>query len=239
MHSRFFQLTSSIVLMLFISVCYSDGSSIDKVYLPYVQPLEKEIETRFLVEEDNVQTQEPSYLNKTAFGMALNEKLFSEIYVVTQDDKQSTPKTVAYELEMRYQLTEQGEYSIDFGSMLEIENYAHKDIWEVGVGLLASGQWKNTVNTANIFIINEWGKNIDSEIETAFSFQSKYRLSSFIEPGFEVYLSQDTTALGPIIMGSFKTLPTHKLFWHLGFIKGYDKAIPDNTLKLHLEYEFL
>jgi hypothetical protein len=239
MQSRILKSTTSILLMMFMSVCYSDGSSIDKVYLPYVQPLEKEIETRLLVEKDNVLTKDTSYLNKTAYGMALNEKLFSEIYVVTQDDKQSSPKTYAYEIEMRYQLTEQGEYSIDFGSMLEIENYAHKDIWEVGVGLLASGQWKNTVNTANIFIINEWGKDIKSEIETAFSFQSKYRLSSFVEPGFEVYLSQETTALGPIIMGSFKTLPTHKLFWHLGVIKGYDPEIPDKTYKFQLEYEFL
>jgi len=207
--------------------------------VPYVQPLEKEFETRFMVEKDNAQTLETYYLNKTAFGFSINERLFSEFYIITEDDKSMQPKTRAYEIELRYQLTEQGEYSLDFGAMFELEKYARKNIWEAKTGLLTTGQYRNIETTTNIFLINEWGNDIQSEFETAFSLQSKYRLSPAFEPGFEAYFSQDTTALGPIIMGSFKIKPSQKLYWHLGIIKGYDKEIPDKTIKFHLEYEFL
>jgi len=127
-------------VILYIPLCYSDGSSIDKVYVPYVQPLEKEFETRFMVEKDNAQTLETYYLNKTAFGFSINERLFSEFYIITEDDKSMQPKTRAYEIELRYQLTEQGEYSLDFGAMFELEKYARKNIWEAKTGLLTKGQ---------------------------------------------------------------------------------------------------
>ncbi|HAU08968.1 MAG TPA: hypothetical protein DCS16_04440, partial [Gammaproteobacteria bacterium] len=102
----------------------------------------------------------------------------------------------ALEFELKWQLTEQGEYSADWGLVFELEHGVEQDLDELSVGLLLEKEFGRWSATANLFAIQEWGEDIKSEFETAFGLQARYRYSRLFEPALEFYLGQDTIGLG-------------------------------------------
>ncbi|WIO73847.1 hypothetical protein QP938_11160 [Porticoccaceae bacterium LTM1] len=221
---------------LFVASAWADGNTIDKIYTPYVQPLEKELEYQLLVERDDPETEDQRLRHKFGFGSAVSEHLFVEGYALFSDTDNLEHE--GYELEFRYQLTEQGEYDSDWGVMFELERESEDDKWEAAVGLLNTREWKNWLITTNLFVIREWGSHIDAELETTAALQAKYRQSPNFEPGLELFVSQDTLAIGPAFSGQWKTTTSDKLLWQFGVYWGVKDETPDTTVKFQLEYEF-
>lgn len=240
---------TALVLVLFFSgvstFCWADGSSIDKVYLPYVQPLEKELEYRALFESgangfgDDTAADTERSIHKLGYGFSVNEHWFVEAYLLGERLSGESIKIEGYELEAKLQLTEQGELDIDWGLLLELEKSKDQDSWEAKVGLLGVKDWGSVSAAGNVFVIREWGGDIRAEMEAAVSFQLRYRMQPEVEPGVEFYASQDTRALGPVVMGRLAVGSKEKLFWHLGAMLGVGKDTADRTVKLQLEYEYL
>jgi len=220
----------SIFWLLCVStVNHADGLAIDKVYHPYVQPLEKEIEWR-LTASDGADT------HRFGFGQSVSDRLFLEGYVIAKQDG-SDFKIEAYEVEALIQLTEQGEYAYDWGLLFEIERETHDNIWEVASTLLIEREINNWVWTGNASVIYESGNN-ETEFETALAMQLKYRLSRQLEPMFEMYKAEDTFAIGPGLMGDVKFTGRQKLHWETGLLIGADSETPDSSLRVSAEYEF-
>ena len=228
----------TLLLLLGAGDAIADGSSIGKVYLPYVQPLEKEIEYRFSDEHYHA-TGVTDIRHKLGVGSAFGERWFVELYGVAEDGNEKPPSMEATELEVRYQLSEQGEYAADWAVQCELERYHDMDAQEVKVGFLTSRDFASFTTVANLFLIREWGSDIVSENELSASVQARYRLGPSFEPGLEYFASEETRALGPVIMGELPISSGQKLFWHLGYIFGLDDDTADRTVKLQLEYEFL
>lgn len=230
-----FRLCWLLLFSLVSSFVVADGSSIKKVYEPYVQPLEKELEYQVLIERDNVEFGEQRSKHKLGFGASFTDSWFTELSVVYSD----TPSfdLEAYELEMRFQLTEQGEYASDWGLMLEVEKENSQDAWEVALGVLNVYEWQRWQLTSNLFLGVEGRAGVNNEVESAAAMQLKYRHSSVFEPGLEVFVSEDTKAVGLVFMGSVKVSTTDKLFWQLGALVGMNATTPDTTIKFLLEYE--
>lgn len=214
----------------------ADGSTIGKIYQPYVQPLEKEIEYIGLVEDDSPEVDRSRTRHQMAVGAALSDQWFAEGLVTYVDEP--SYELSSYELELRRQLTEQGQYDSDWGLMLELEKLDGVDAWEAAVGVLNTRDWRRWQLTANLFLIQEWGGDVQSELETAFAFQGKYRYRPALEPGFELFLSQDTRAIGPVVGGQLRLSGTDKLYWQLAFLVGCSNRTADQNVKLQLEYEF-
>lgn len=214
----------------------ADGIVIDKIYDPYVQPLEKEFEFRSLVfsDDDLADTQK----HRFGFGRSLSERWFGEIYAVGVKTTGEEFRIDTYELEFKRQLTEQGEYAFDWGLLFEIERQADVDIWEISTSLIASREFGGWVGTANFDVIYEWGDPVINEFETAFHTQFRRRWSEHFEPGVEIHLGQDTLAVGPIFAGLKRLGGGSKLAWELGYFAGLDEITPDDTVRLTLEYEF-
>jgi hypothetical protein len=214
----------------------ADGSSIGKIYYPYVQSLEKEFEYEALVERDNVERGKHQVNHRFGLGFSVSEDWFAEASVNYHDANSFALES--YELELLHQLTEQGEYDSDWGLLLELEKEDTEDLWESSLGILNSFEWHRWQMTTNAFLIYEWGNDIDNEFETALALQAKYRYSALWEPGFELFVSQNTHALGPSIYGMTKVSPSNTLFWELSLLAGVENDTPNTTLKLALEYEF-
>lgn len=227
-----------ILSFLYLNLCYADGSSIDKVYLPYVQPLEKELEYRVLHERYN-SDELTSTKHKLGYGMAVNERWFTEVYVIGEELDNQSLDLKAYEIEAKWQLTEQGEFAYDWGFLFELEKYDALNIWEAKVGLLVVKDWQKISAVANAYLIREWGSDIENESEVAAALQLRYRLTPMFEPGLEYFSSEETQAVGPVIMGELRVGAQQKLFWQLGYIIGLNHDTADKTIKLQLEYEFL
>lgn len=226
---------NKILKLIAISALYptcllADGELVDKVYHPYVQPLEREFEWRAL-SVDDVQTYQ------FALGYSLSDRLFVEGYLIAEDSNEGL-KLDAYEIEAKWQLTEQGEYAADWGLLFELEKQQHIDTWESSVGLLMERQWGRWVGAANVKIIYEWGPEIKNELETSLASQLRYRYKPYLEPAIEFYSSEQGSALGPVLMGDIRLASAKKLHWEVGSILGLDDATPNNTWRLLLEYEF-
>lgn len=209
----------------------ADDSAIDKVYHPYVQPLEREIEWRMLDSNEQQKYQ-------LAIGTSLTDRLFVEAYLVSTRTDLEQLDVEAYELEAKYQLTEQGEYAMDWAVLTELEKQRHQDNWELSTALIVEKEWADWSATANMWLIYEWGDTIDNELESALALQARYRYSRFFEPAIELYSGQDTLALGPVAMGNVKFSGRKQLHWEAGVIVGLDTKTPDTTLRFLTEYEF-
>lgn len=232
-------LTATLLLLFVVSHnSVADGSSIDKIYHPYVNALEKELEYRVIQARKEPTSNTLQQLHKLGAGKSINERWFIEAYIVAEKFGSEDLALAAYEFESKWQLTEQGEYAVDWGLLAEIEKAHDKDAFEAKLALLVAKDWQKFTAIGNVFLINEWGEGIQSEQETAASLQVRYRLYSHFEPAIEWYKSQDTHGIGPALTGAVKTGRMNQLFWHVGWIIGLNDSTANNTLKLQLEYEF-
>ena len=74
-------------IMFVSTLCFSDlvsadGNSIDKVYHPYVLPLETEIEWRTISQHDNDETLDNQQTHRLGIGSSFFENWFTEIYLI-------------------------------------------------------------------------------------------------------------------------------------------------------------
>jgi len=223
-------------IMFVASSVYADGVAVDRVYDPYVQPLETEIEWRSVLQFDDEQPDREKHA--LGFGRSLSERWAMELYLVGSRVGDESLQADAFEMEFQWQITEQGEYAFDWGALFEVERNTDENIWEVSTSVLAArdlGRWTNTVNLG---VVYEWGSGVDSEFESLLRLQTRYRLREEIEPALELHLAQDVSVLGPTLSGLLRLGPGKKLRWDAGVFFAIKENSPDQVIKLNFEYEF-
>jgi len=225
-------------LLIFSSHGLADGTVIDKIYHPYVQQLEQEIEWRAIIQDDQSGVADNTQKHRFAYGRALNEKWFGEIYLIGKKSDDESFDIEAYELEAKWQLTEQGEFWADWGLLFELEKEDAEDIWEFSTGILAEKEWGNWSGTANFFVTQEWGSDIDDELEATLGLQARYRYSRAFEPAVEFYSGEDTLGIGSTILGQINLGIKRQIKWETGAIFGLDDKSPNRTLRFLIEFEF-
>lgn len=216
----------------------ADGLVIDKVYHPYVDALETELEMRHLVQDRQPGQNNPAQVYQMSLGKALTDAVFSEVYIHAAKDRNGGWQADAWEVEVKWQLSEQGEYWADYGLLFEYEDERQLDAREFTVGLLAEKELGNWSAATNFMVIREWGSDIQSEYETALAMQTRYRLRETLEPGVEFYAGEDTRGLGPVLQGTWRTGVRRALHWEAGLILGLNSKSPDRTWRFLFEYEF-
>ncbi|MDY6828658.1 MAG: hypothetical protein SV583_04720 [Pseudomonadota bacterium] len=214
----------------------ADSASADRIYHPYVQPLEKEIELRTLFEDDR--RGEDRWLTKLGYGRSLGSRWAVEGYLIGARTTGESFSLAAYELEALWQVTEQGEYAADWGALFELEKEDGADIWEASAALLSERQWGRYVGTANLRVGYEGGGDIDNEWESALALQGRYRWRPQLEPALEFHAAQDLLAVGPVLLGTVRLQGALGLRWEAGLFAGLDGDSPDLTARAVLEYEF-
>ncbi len=220
------------------SVARADGPVVDKVYDPYVQPLEREIELRGIVQNDSNATRDEIQLYQLGVGRSWSDKWWTEAYFIGKQVGDGGFALQAFELEAKWQMTEQGEYWADWGLLFELERERQVDIFELSTRLLVVKEWGRWVTTANVGVNYEWGDDIVKEWKTSLAVQGRYRLSRAIEPALELYVGQNHAGIGPVLTGEFRPGIGKKLNWEFGVIIGVDGNSPDQTWRGLIEYEF-
>lgn len=211
-------------------------ADIGRVYHPYVEQGERELEYGATLRDvggDNI------LLNRAGLGYAWSDKLFTEVYWLTESITHEGEQIRGYEAELKWQITEQGEYWADWGLLLEAGGARDIDRREVALGLLwekeLGSRW---VAAANGFVEYEYGADLVDEVETALRGQLRYRYSAALEPALELYLDDQDWAAGPVLMGIQKLGGRQQLRWELGLLLGLDAQTPDTSLRASLEFEF-
>lgn len=238
-HRNSIRLALTILILITGTPVLADGSVIDKIYHPYVEPLEWELEWRMNYVDENPLTDDSgAQLHRLGFGRAVSESVFAELYLIGENSEDSNFSLEAYEFEILWQISEQGEYLLDYGLLFELEKEHDQDLWEFATALLLEREFGRYSVTTNLGVVYEWGDDIDNEVETSLAVQTRYRYSPRFEPALEAYFGQDTSGLGPVIMGTERLGVMKKLRWELGIILGMESNTPDYTVRAVLEYEF-
>ncbi|MFV8816543.1 hypothetical protein [Haliea sp. E17] len=222
------------------SVALADGNSVDRIYHPYVEQLAWELEWRMTYAGAEPATGlEDRQLHKLSLGHALSDSVFAEAYLVGEKSADSNFDIDAYEAEVLWQLSEQGEYLFDYGLLFEFEKEHAQDAREFSTRALLEKELGRFSATANIGLTYEWGGEIRDEFETSLSMQGRYRFSPRFEPALEWYQGENTSGLGPVMTGTESFGAMRSLYWEVGAIFGLDNDNPDYTIRALLEYEFL
>ncbi len=238
------KMSKSFICFLPVCLCctiaFADGPVVDKIYHPYVLPLEQEVEWRFTANErnDSLNQENHTLSQRLGYGQSLSENVTLEGYIVGQRSHDAEFILEAYELELRWMVTEQGEYEIDWGMLFEIEKQHDINNWEVKTGILAETEIGKSSITANLFAIYEYGDTIDNEWESEFNLQYRYRLKPAFQPAVELYAGEDFLGLGPAFMGIHRFEKQKQLKWEAGIIFGLTNESSNNTLRVAIEYEF-
>ncbi|WP_308365609.1 MULTISPECIES: hypothetical protein [unclassified Microbulbifer] len=230
---------AALLLLGYTPFALADGVVVDKVYDPYVQPLETEIEWRAVaLRDDEDESLDSLQLHRLGLGRSFSDRWFGEVYLIGERNEDESFRLQGVELEAKWQLTEQGEYAADWGLLFELEKERDGDEWEAATTLLVAREWGRWVGTANLAAIYEWGDDIDNELESQLRMQARYRLSEAFEPAVELYAGQDTLGIGPVARGLQRLSGARQFYWELGLILGVTDESPDQTLRLLVEYEF-
>lgn len=232
------RLTAVLLATMLHTPAFASGVAIDKIYQPYVESLEHELEYRVVRFENDDHPLDNVQLHKLGYGQALAEHWAGEIYIIGSNPNDAGFDIEGYEAEARWQVTEQGEYAVDTGLLFELERETGAGIWEASAALLLTKEISRWLLTTNLYLIHERGDNISTETEMAANFQFLYRLNAHLEPALEIYRAQDTFGIGPLLTGTERLGIGKKLHWEFGVIGGFTDDTPDITIKGLLEYEF-
>lgn len=208
----------------------------NRVYHPYVEQHEREFEYGFTLRDlggDKI------LLNRAGIGYAWNDKIFTEVYLLTESITHEDEQVRGYEAELKWQITEQGEYWADWGLLLEAGTAKDISNHEFAIGVLLEKELVNRwVVAANTIAEYEYGSDIEDEFETALRAQLRYRYSVAIEPALEFYLDDQDWAAGPTLMGTVKLSGRKQLRWEFGLLFGLDANTPESNLRGGIEFEF-
>lgn len=213
-------------------------NGVGRVYDPYVQPLERELEFRSLYQTDDDPLESDILRQRIGFGKSLTQRIFAEAYLLAEKQPGGSLRLQGYEAEVKVQLTEQGEYAADWGLLFEFERERSESISEAALAALVSRQWGDWVGTLNLGVEYEYGSDIDNEVETFMSAQWRFRLRETLEPGIELYADQFTRGIGPVLTGLVRGAGASKWAWETGIILPLNNTTPDYTYRFLLEFEF-
>lgn len=215
------------------------NAGVDKVYGPTVELGEIELEMRGIYVSDDDAALDGAQKTKVALGYGITSRIFIEAYLQFEKPANGDYELAGYELEGKFQLTEQGQYFADFGLLTEIEKTRGADEWELKIGPLIQKPFGNFMGTINLLGETKFGGDVaqDGEWELLRTAQLKYLASASFEPGLEYYGDDGTQALGPAIYGKVN-LKDSKIKWEAGWLVGLDSTTPDNIFRWQFEWEF-
>lgn len=224
-----------------------------KVYTPYVEYHELEIEYRPSRTIDSVDAKDNKQKHLLGLGYGVTEWWFTEIYAEWEREPGAGHSTnfEAFEWENRFQLSNPGEDWADFGLLVEFERTdGGSSPDKLEVGFLFAKELGQFDAAFNLILERELGTNAGDDLEIGQAFQLKYRLDPAFEPGIELYsefgpiddmpgFDEQKHLVGPIIQGIIPLGDSGtKLKYNAGYLFGLTDAAPDGTIKAIIELEF-
>ena len=168
-----------------------------------------------------------------------------------RDDTATGTHFDAIEWENRIQLTEPGEYPIDWGGVIEVEKpHAAGSGWNLTVGPLIQGQFFDRIQwNFNPLLSRNLGGPSAATTDMGYQVQLKYRLRQTFEYGIQGFgdlgpwyhwtpLQQQTHRLGPAVFGRFSFGGRRSLYYNAGWLFGLVPGAPSDTVRAQFEFEF-
>lgn len=244
-------LLSATVLAIAVS-CPNAALAKDKLYSPYVEKGEVELEYFGRRSVDNDSGKNNDQKNAFSVGYTPNDWWKTELYATFEKEPGEDAKFAEWEWENIFQLTERGQYWLDVGASLAYEwtpQSNHADTIEARL-LLAKDVGK-TSHILNIIAEKDVGSGPKEELEGKLLWSSRYNYNSYFAPGFEISndfgelentgsFDEQGHYVGPAAYGKIPLqLTDHAdaLKYRVGYLFGVSDAASDGQAVLQLEYE--
>ncbi|WP_337879368.1 hypothetical protein [Rheinheimera sp.] len=227
-----------VLLALSPKLVQADGRVVDKVYHPYVNALEREFEYRYFYQRQTDHPNNNAMGQKLGYGFSVSDRMALELYLNAERIHPEDYRLTGYEAELRWMLTEQGQYSADWGLLFELERQNNDDNYEFTSGLLVEKEFGPTSLTVNALVVYEWGQTLKDELEAEFRAQYRYRYLPALQPSIELYSGEQYKGAGPGIMGVHKFSTVQQLKWEAAVVFAIDNDSVDKTIRFALEFEF-
>ena len=250
--ARAADIVAALILIAALPLATRDAHAGFKVYLPYVETNELEIEYRPSVTSDGDDAKDNAQKHLLGFGYGINDWWFTEIYGAWERDAGTGEKTsfAGFEWENKFQLTNPGEYWADLGLLVE---YARADPGstpdELAVSLLLAKQFGKLQAAYNLEFNRRLGSGAADDVNLEHRFQLKYRLDPHFEPAIEVFgafgalgkmpgFDRQEHYVGPVIEGAFALGDSGlKLKYNASYLFGVSDEAADGVVKAIVELE--
>jgi hypothetical protein len=222
----------------------------DYVYTPTVDYGEKEVDFKYGTarQKDGTLVQAAN----VGFGYGAREYWFTEFYLKQKRTGNQTDNMA--EWENKFQLTETGEYPVDFGLITELEAPLSANIpWEVKLGTLLQTEFGKLQLNGNLLFERAFGKENESgePYATLFSYQwqAKYRWKPEFEYGLQGFSelgkwnawnkrADQFRNVGPAVFGRFMLGKRQAIRYNAAWLFGTSEATPKHTFRMQVEFEY-
>ncbi|HEX4585610.1 MAG TPA: hypothetical protein VH183_12335 [Burkholderiaceae bacterium] len=186
-----------------------------------------------------------------AFEYSPTSYWVTELYDAFARSGGTGTKFDAIEWENRFQLTEPGEYAIDWGSVIEVEKpHEAGSGWNLTLGPLIQGQIFDQLQwNFNPLLARNLGGPTGAQTQIGYQAQMKYRYRQAFEFGAQGLgdlgpwyhwsaLQQQTHRLGPAVFGKVYLGGRRAIYYNAGWLFGLVSRAPSDTVRAQVELEF-
>lgn len=240
------------VILLLPCIIASPARAVDRLYYPYVEQGEWELEyfgTRSM-DRDAAKDDEQKQQFSLAYGAT--EFWRTEFYAKYEKEPQDELAFDAWEWENVFQFTERGEGIVDVGASFAYEYKPQTNRADtLEARLLLAKDLDATSHTFNLNFEKDVGAGPKAGLEGAFVWSSRYDYSAWFEPGLEFSgelgelenagrFKNHAYYLGPVAYGKvpFKLIgQSNGLKYRLGYLFGLSEVASDGQGVAQIEYE--
>ena len=222
----------------------------DYVYTPAVEYGEREVDIK--LGATSPQAGSRAQGASIGYGYSATEYWFTEVYL-----KQERSGGIAANLaewENKFQLTDTGEYPVDFGLITELEAPLSSNApWELKLGPLFQTEFGKLQLNGNLLFERAFGKADNSGVpyttNIGYQWQAKYRWQARLEFGAQGFgtmgkwnnwdpQTDQNHRIGPAVFGKLALGGRQAIKYNAAWLFKASNAAPSQTFRMQVEYEF-
>ncbi len=212
------------------------------VYSPHVVKGQTELESRAYAVSDSRPGFAPSNGFLTSLGHTFTDYWKSEVYFTEYQHLPGTGNTLyGHEWENTFQLTDRGEYALDWGFLAAYSQHILPGIADtLEFGPLIEKDSGRLQQRLNILAEKDLGSNATMRYALRGGYALSYRVTNQFQPGFEAYYRPIDNAhqIGPMIQGELFFPNGKEVEYALGVLKGLNNGAPQQVFIARISYEF-
>ncbi len=191
---------------------------------------------------------------KYGLGVGFTDQFFVELEGHIKRQPDGHFHFDAYEIETRYEFTDTKAFNelanfVDIGLLVGLKTpKKDMDAYEVETRLLLYKRAGPIRTTLNLIFEKEFGNGHSEEVEVAYASQVRYRLTTNIQPGFELFgrfgevthlsYRRNQHIFGPGVFGFFELFDNFSLKYEFTYLLGISGPAPASTIKWLTEVEY-
>jgi hypothetical protein len=221
----------------------------DYVYTPHVTFGEHEIDFKAGGWKKPGEDRERAW--SIGYGYGASQHWWTEFYGKFESaGNESLSKFDAWEWENKFQFTDQGEYPLDVGMVVELERPKNRaEGYEIRLGPLFQTDVGKVQLNGNLLFQRNIRAATPQQTEFGYQWQAKYRWRPEFEFGLQGFgetgkwnhwdpANERTHRLGPAVFGKLPLGGREALRYNAAWLIGTTDGAPKNTFRMQLEYEF-